>query len=71
MYLITGASAFLLLETFVLQTRDQSGFIVCNFQVLVVFLRDAKIEDLRVTRNNLCDILGIPRPVLKVMCFNS
>lgn len=26
---------------------------------------DAKIEDLRVTRNNLCDILGIPRPVLK------
>ena len=63
MYLITGASAFLFVRDF--------GFIVCNFQVLVVFLRDAKIEDLRVTRNNLCDILGIPRPVLKVMCFNS
>jgi len=32
---------------------------------------DAKIEELRVTRNKLCDLLGIPHPVLKSSATKS
>lgn len=33
--------------------------------------RDAKVEELRVTRNKLCDMLGIPYPVLKSSATKS
>ena len=50
--------------------------ISCNSIVIAesyvnFFFRDASLEELRVIRNRLCDILGIPHPVLKVTSFDQ
>ena len=45
--------------------------IVIDDSFINIFSRDASIEELRVIRNRLCDILGIPHPVLKVTSFDQ
>lgn len=42
-------------------------YLRCLLQSLVYIYRDDELEldNIRPVRNNLCDLMGVPRPVLK------